>query len=261
MLLGPRQPVGAPEGRVPDLKPRRLPGAERVGETPAAPPLILRSLPVHLSSSPPSLPLTPLGPMRPRRSSEGGGPGQGALQASRALTGWGNARHAPPWSSEPPRVPPGVGTLPPSQPLWGRQSYPASTSPPPSLPPRPARSLGGSSHLLGCQGPPTSVRRRPSCGETQTPRPPPPPSCLYPPPYALLLLTLPLFLCPFPCTWTLLVVQCVLWPHLCPMRADSSAACLSVLLSIICKVLIDHQYYSGHKATSYTYIINYKVLS
>ena len=45
-----------------------------------------------------------------------------------------------------------------------------------SVPPHPTSSLGGSSHLLGCQGPPPVAGRRPSCGETLTQHLPTPPS-------------------------------------------------------------------------------------
>ena len=50
----------------------------------------------------------------------------------------------------------------------GRRSYLASTSPPPSVPPHPTCSLGGSSHFLGRQCPPPGAGRCPSCGETLT---------------------------------------------------------------------------------------------
>lgn len=66
-----------------------------------------------------------------------------------AQVGGRNTSCAPSLSSKLPRVPPGVGTPPsPSHPS-GRQSRPASASPPSTLPPHPTWSLGGSSHLLG----------------------------------------------------------------------------------------------------------------
>ena len=58
----------------------------------------------------------------------------------------------------------------------GRQSCPAFTVPPLSLSLRPTWSLRGSSCLLRCSGPPLASGRRPSFGETRTPRPPPLPS-------------------------------------------------------------------------------------
>ena len=74
-------------------KPNRLPRAKWAGEMPTRPPLILRSwgFPRHhlspLSRS--SLPPTPLGPARPEGALENRGPGPGAQQASRGLSGWG----------------------------------------------------------------------------------------------------------------------------------------------------------------------------
>ena len=61
-------------------------------------------------------------------------------------------------------------------PASGHQSCLASTPPPPSDPPRPTGSLGGSSHLLGHQSPPPGAGRHPSCGEKPTLCLPTPPS-------------------------------------------------------------------------------------
>ena len=74
---------------------------------------------------------------------------------------------------------------PPTCPSWspqpqGHQSCLASTSPPPSVPPRPTGSLGGFSRFLGRQGPPPAASRCPSCGETLTWCLPTPPCWLRP---------------------------------------------------------------------------------
>ena len=108
---------------------------------------------------------------------EGWGSSLGPQQAPQGWVGKGNARRVPPWSSKPPRVPWGVETPPLSQPplrgtgpVWPPLLFPAHSPPCPTL------SLGGSSRLLGCQGPPPVSGRYPSRGETWTLCPPTPPS-------------------------------------------------------------------------------------
>ena len=141
-----------------------------------------RGFPVHcppLLLFYPSLPTTPLGPMRPEGAPEGRGPGSGAQQASRGPSEQGRCPPCLPWSSKPLRVPPGVRTPPLTQPpLRGTGPVWPPLLLPPHSPPHPTQSLGGSSHLLGLQGPPPASGRCPSCGKMRTPRPPMLPSWL-----------------------------------------------------------------------------------
>ena len=151
---------------------------EWAGQMPSSPLLLLRSWkvpPTCLSCSPPPSLLRPQDQHSPERASEGIGPGLRAGQAS-----WAN------WAGETlgalPLDPSPQGSLRAWEPLphpshpSAAQSCPASTSALPSVPPHPTRSLGGSSRLLGRQGLPPASGRRPSCGETLTPRLPMPPS-------------------------------------------------------------------------------------
>ena len=112
--------------------------------------------------APPSLPLTPSGPTPLEGASVGRGSGLGSQQVPGSPSGQGNLATLP------------FDALPsqwfPSFPLWvwdpfvspsrpsGAQSHPASTSPPPSLPPHPTSYpvTGGSSRPLRCPWSPTS---------------------------------------------------------------------------------------------------------
>ena len=139
-------------------------------------PLVLEGpscLPLPFSPQPPSYAL--------RTNVAGGGEGLGGqgtglgayLAGSPGSSGWGNC-------------PPSSSPTPPGGPLRclpllislasAHRSCLASTSPLPSVPPCPTSSLGGSSHLLGCQGPPPAADRRPSCGEMLIWHLPTPPS-------------------------------------------------------------------------------------
>ena len=131
--------------------------------------------------APPSLPPTLSGPAWLEGASVGRGSGRGTQQAPGVPSGHGKPGHAPFWSSALPMVPQfppsGMGSLPLHQPpLRGASSFPASTSPPPSLPPRPRtyQSLGVPPVPFGVRGPP-SVPGRCPCEETRIPRPPSPP--------------------------------------------------------------------------------------
>ena len=155
MPLGLTRPEGALEGRGPDPETQQASWAESVGETPMVLPLIpwsWRASPTHLSSSsslptPHYAPRTNVARRGPRRAED-------PAQEPSRFPGpdWtGEMLGAPhPPSSGPPRVPPGVGIPPLSQPPL-RGTCPAQ--PPLLLSPRslphPTGSLGGSSYLLG----------------------------------------------------------------------------------------------------------------
>ena len=72
---------------------------------------------------------------------------------------------------------PAGGSLPPASPdlpgLSGTNPVWPPLLLPPSVPPRPTGSLGGSFRLLGHQGPPPVASRHPSCGEMLTQHLPP----------------------------------------------------------------------------------------
>ena len=87
----------------------------------------------------------------------------GAQQASWARVGGANTLCSFPLLLEGPSRQPLLISGP-----QGRRSCLASTSPPPSVPRRPTSTLGGSSHLLGRQGPAPVAGSHPSCGETLT---------------------------------------------------------------------------------------------
>ena len=152
-----------------------LPQLPLRGAGPEVRPLLLLPLP--------SLPATPSGP-----PAAGGGLGGQRIRPRISAGSWG-----PKWAGEawprsllilcPPSGPPvspfksGIPSPPPAAPQ-GCQSRPASTSPPPLLPPSPTSYPvpGGSSHPLGVRGPPLVPGRCPSCEETQIPCPPSMPS-------------------------------------------------------------------------------------
>ena len=170
----------------------RHPGPHWAGQTPSL--LSCSSsaggpLPPPLLFSPVSLPRT----MRPGVGFGGLGNQPGSLAVSVGPSGWCTRSLLLSCSSGPgdwvgetlgelpmiraPEGPISHGNPSPlSATLQGRRSYPASTSPPPSVPPRPTGSLGASYHLLGHWGPPPASGRCPSCRETQTLRLSTPPS-------------------------------------------------------------------------------------
>ena len=112
--------------------------------------------------------LTLKGQKRPRRAphpwSQRAGDQLGSSAGSLCPSGRGS--HPPLLSCSSRRAPPACISWSP----WpqGLSSCLASTSPLPSVPPHPTGSLGGSSHLLGHQGPPPAASRFPSCGEMLT---------------------------------------------------------------------------------------------
>ena len=148
-----------------------------------------RAPPTSLSCSLPAFLLHPQDQPSPEGTSAGIGPSPRARQTSPAH-----------WAGEM------LGMLPPDPSPWGSlqawephpllatpqgwQSCPASSYPPPSVPPSPTSSLGGSSHFLGHWVPPPESSSCPSCGEMWT-------SCLP---------TLPSWLCPHPPVFLLLLV-------------------------------------------------------
>ena len=149
--------------------------------------------PPLLSCSPgPGGPLLPVSPILPSasflwpqdqcgRSGVGGpcraGDWPGSSAASLGLNAPGD--HPPLLSCSSQRVPPACLSWSPQP--QGHRSCLSSDSPPPSVPPCPTGSLGGSSCLLGHQGPPPVASRCPSCGESLTQHLPTPPSWLCPP--------------------------------------------------------------------------------
>ena len=99
----------------------------------------------------------------------------GSSAVSPGPSGWG--KHPPLLSRLSQRAPPACLSWSP----WpqGPLSCLASTSPPPSVPPRPTSSLGGLSHLLVHQHPPPAASRCPGCEEMLTWCVPTPPSWLH----------------------------------------------------------------------------------
>ena len=173
-LLCPHDPLGlegALEGGGPAWEPSRLPKPEWVKSMPSVPLLPCSSVPGGpllppspvLSRSPSYAPRTNLAQRGPLMLQDP------AREPGRLPWPTGQGKrwvHSP--LSEPPMVPPGVETPPPSQ------SYLRGTGPvwcslvfPPSVPPRPTGSLGGSSHLLGHWGPPPASSRCPNCGKCE----------------------------------------------------------------------------------------------
>ena len=121
--------------------------------------------------APPSLPPTPSGPMGLEGASVGRGSGPGSQQLPRGPSGQGECWPCSLLILCPPNgpllSPSGCGIPSPSPAApQGCRTRPASTSPPPSLPPRPTRLLGVPPVPLGVRGPPPVPGRCPSCVET-----------------------------------------------------------------------------------------------
>ena len=150
----------------------RLPGPAWVGETPSAPLLLLREGPSRLP-----LLISPVSLLCPKTHMACTGLWRGCTslgiqQAPWAQVGGAIALHSSPSSPGWLRLPayPDLPSLRDAEPVWPPLLLP------PSVPPHPTDSLGGSSLLLGCQGTPPAASSYPRCGETLTLCLPTPPS-------------------------------------------------------------------------------------